>query len=487
MRAVCPNGVSKEIVGRRRGTINDLQSLGLRSASAAAVLLIKRRQRIFAVAFGQGRHLLKTGALEENFGLYASMNSIDPLRIRSIDRKRFDAISRLTREQAIREVSILNFGLELDQDVLRSVTGRPSDEAIGKRFTGRDSLSVAVPAELSDLPALMDRYFAKARETTYRQTFPGVGNIEEVRESVRREGLDLKLIERIRSRNFDRMWLAVPDLLEWADMAGFTYSGARDAERHDDIAFEAYLAQLNDPDALSLAMLKRHKVTCHRESTDGVIDDWPIYRCIYAEMDWDDGTYILDNGKWYRVDRDLVSLVNREIRDIPQTSVQFPAYRHLEEESKYNARFAASNPTRYALMDQKSIRRGGGQSQIEFCDVFTKNGVMIHVKRYRGSHVMSHLFAQGIVPATALMWDEMFRKDLNRKLPATHKLRNPLNKPSPSNYEVAYAIASKAPGQLILPFFSRVILRNSYRQLVSYGFRVTCTKIDIEPQAGEGS
>src|SRR5262249_5011629 len=95
----------------------DTTKLPVKSSSAAAVLLMPRATRIFAVAFGRSRHLLEPDCYEENFGLHATLNSVDHNRIRQIDRKRFDAIARLTREQAFRGVPIVDFGLDLEQDM----------------------------------------------------------------------------------------------------------------------------------------------------------------------------------------------------------------------------------------------------------------------------------------------------------------------------------------------------------------------------------
>ena len=50
--------------------------------------------------------------------------------------------------------------------------------------------------------------------------------------------------------------------------------------------------------------------------------------------------------------------------------------------------------------------------------------------------------------------------------------------PLPSEYEVAYAIATKAPGSLVLPFFSRVTLKSTFQQLRNLGYQVTLTKIE---------
>jgi uncharacterized protein (TIGR04141 family) len=131
----------------------------------------------------------------------------------------------------------------------------------------------------------------------------------------------------------------------------------------------------------------------------------------------------------------------------------------------------------YALMDRKNILYGGGASKIEFCDLYTRRNEIVHVKRYGGSGTLSHLFAQGSVSATLFLSDQRFRKEINKLLPTSHRLRTVDGPPQANNYEIAYAIASKASGPLGLPFFSRVTLRHTYKQLQNMGYRVTLNKI----------
>lgn len=70
----------------------------LRNRSASALLFLQEKNRLFAVAFGMGRHDLKPGAWEEAFGLRVTVNSIDETKIRSIDTKT-SRRSRGTRER----------------------------------------------------------------------------------------------------------------------------------------------------------------------------------------------------------------------------------------------------------------------------------------------------------------------------------------------------------------------------------------------------
>ena len=130
-------------------------------------------------------------------------------------------------------------------------------------------------------------------------------------------------------------------------------------------------------------------------------------------------------------------------------------------------------------MDAKQVSYGGGHSSLEFCDVFVSSRTMIHVKKFRGSSVLSHLFAQGVAAATAFVSDAEFRKELNKKLPPAFRLANTTTRPQARHYELAYVIASHSTRPLQLPFFSRVTLRNARRQLEALGYSVTLTKVPI--------
>jgi len=474
--------VQRSIVGTPKWArifkdVIDPKAVGLKTASSAAVLLVKLGDRILAVAFGQGRHLLQPAALEEHFGLHATLNSIDRNRVRVIDRKRFDAIARQTREQASREVPIVNFGIDMEQDLIRSLTGPPTDESLGKRVSGRDSLAVSVPTTLERLWSLLERYQKLGLDDAYKQSFPEVGNILEVDRRDKQDELNALLVERIQAGPTDRVWLAIPDILDWTDVE-FSYSRAAGATGYGDVHLSTYLDHAGGPAAVSLSSLKRHQVYCTSASTESLVRSWPVFKCIYAEIDAPDGTFLLDDGRWFRVDQGLVATVNGAVAAIPTTGLALPSYRQGEREQDYNERLANSGPG-LALLDGENIAYGGGRSQIEFCDVYSVDRILVHVKRYGGSSVLSHLFAQGVLSATLFVGDADFRAALNQRLPKTHRLRNSAQRPSPSDYEVAFVIASKSPRELLLPFFSRVTLRNAHRQLTNLGFRTTCTKVGV--------
>ena len=121
-----------------------------------------------------------------------------------------------------------------------------------------------------------------------------------------------------------------------------------------------------------------------------------------------------------------------------------------------------------------------GRSSIEYCDL-VKNGVdLIHVKRGTESSKLSHLFAQGEVSAELFSSDKEFRQALNKKLPNELKIKNVKDRPNTGNHKIVYAIVSEKVGDLSLPFFSKVRLKNAHHHVSNLlGYKMAICKIDV--------
>jgi len=284
-----------------------------------------------------------------------------------------------------------------------------------------------------------------------------------------------------RDRDNPRAWLGVPDLIEWNDIEGFRYTGAASAPMFPDLHLRDYLDTILTS-APTIDILRRHRVHGIRASSGQPFDKWPVYRCLYAEVTFGGQTYLLSGGAWYIVNRDFLQMINSAVDMILETNFTPSDYTEGEREAAYNIRLAGAFPGA-ACLDGKTLQYGGGRSKVEFCDVLLPTRQLLHVKRYAGSSsVLSHLFAQGVVSATALVRDPAFRKQVNELLPKALRLQRPQTQPNASEFEVAYIVASRSAKPLTpstLPFFSRVTLRNAYLTLTGMGFKVTLTKAQI--------
>jgi uncharacterized protein (TIGR04141 family) len=439
-------------------------------------LLILTDDRIFGLPFGQGRYLLELDKVEERFGLKVCLNSIDEKAIRSIDKRSFDALLTQSRVQTSKAAPISDYGLDIEQDLLRAVTGTPVDPSLGQRMSGLDSLSVSVRAELSELKTLLPKYVRAFRSTKYRAKYRWVDQIAEIRSDADVVRLNTKLVAAFENPARHRLWMAPPDVVDWTRVQGFRHSHRRGAPIHYDAHLEEWIADAVDDTDISLELLTRKRVYAS-DSNGQDIADWSVFKCLYCEIEEGNATYLLTAGKWYLIKKDLVEQVNASFKAIARRAEPLPAYAH-ESETAYNLDVARKAPLEFSCHDRRLIIVPGSGSPIEICDLYSRQGELIHVKRYGASSILSHHFAQAVISAEALSLDGSARDAFAGQMKAplqfdAHAFR-------PAEHTVVLGVISDQDGELSLPFFSRLNLRHAERRLRSMGFLVVLAKIEVE-------
>lgn len=456
----------------------DISQIG-KTSSLAAIFLIKSNGRIFAISFGHGRYLLKGDICVDRFGLKVALNCIGQEKIRGIDKHTFDAISRQSKEQASKEAEARDFGLDIEQDLLRAVTGVPKNQALGKRMYGMDALSVSTNIKLDGLSPYLDRIYAKYIDDSYKTDFPWVDHLSEIKSKSKIEELNELLADKIYNNEIDRIWLAVPEIIPWDTVRGFCYQLSKNYPEYHDIHLPDFMNALRNEDKknFNIETLKKKYVQCiHAEGH--LIYKWQIYKCLYGEIEFEENIYMLSGGKWYLISRGFVQQVDQAFSSILDYEIVLPEFCD-ESEGKYNQRIVNELSDKFALMDAKNISYGGGFSKIEFCDLYSCDKDIIHVKRYGSSSVLSHLFAQGRISGELFQMETGYRNEVNELLPYDFKLENPAKRPDNNEYRVVFAVISDSPGELSIPFFSRLNLKNAVRVLTGLGFRVSKAKIDV--------
>jgi uncharacterized protein (TIGR04141 family) len=303
----------------------------LRSSNASAVLFLPREERLFALTFGYGKSLLIPGSWDEDFGLKVTLNTVDSNRIKTVDRATLDAIGQHSRIQASREAKIGEFGLDLEQDFLRAVTGVPVDETLGKQLTGKDALNVKLPITVEKLPALLDRYIAEAESIAYKEIFPWMDQIHLVISPAKIAELDEAMIERIRAEDFAHgLWLSIPEIIDW-EVDSFKYRNADSAQVYPDVHLRDFLNDVGGAQNVSVELVKKRRhVFAVSQLTGAVFEWWTVYRCLYCEIDQRNETYLLNNGKWYRLGQDFRERINEQFGKVPRCDLEFPSlYRQV--------------------------------------------------------------------------------------------------------------------------------------------------------------
>jgi len=382
--------------------------------SAGAVLFCAAAGRHFAITFGTGRTLLDPLKIEQRFGLLATLNSVDPRKVRSIDKASLDRQGMQSRIQASRDSSTKDFGIDVEQDLVRAVAGTPTDALPGETIAGFDSLHVNTRIEFSDLRGKLEDYLKQSQAKAYQKEFGWIDHVREVRDEKLADKLTRQLIKDIKSSHSVQCWMAPSQIIDWNEVSYFQFGTAQGAPRFTNLTLERFIEHVGGLKKLTPETLERGHVRALR-ADDFVAHDWPAQRCLQAELQFGTKSYLLSSGKWYQIDDDFVASIDRIVGSIPICDLGFPAYNDATE-GKYNERVADSSQNRFALVDAEMVRHGGGRSSIEFCDLYSIERDMIHVKRYSGSGTLSHLFSQASVSGQLFKSDAAFRGKVNTKL-----------------------------------------------------------------------
>lgn len=453
--------------------------------STAALYITEAKGRLFALAFGHGRHILKPGAIEERFGLLVVINTLKSDDLRSIDKRTFDTVDQNVRAQVSQRSPATEFGIDIEKDLIRGITGQPSDSSLGTRMTGSDSLVVSVDTTIQHLGELLERYLDAFQSNTYLDGFSWIDQIHQIGDKTPlKQELDQKLLEKMAEAqtndgHANGLWLAIPDVVDYAGIHRFRFSGS--SSSHNDLHLPGFIRALDSGETITVDTLKKKYAFAVDDDGHEVGDKWPVYKCIHFEADVGDETYLLAAGKWFCIRKEFTDEVNHFYDNVPVHDLDWIEYQH-QSEGDYNKAVAAASNGTYALMDAVHIPVGGLRDKIEFCDLYSASGELVHVKRYGASSLLGHLFNQGLVSGEHLRSDGNFLTEVNKHLPKTHQLA--IEDSTPRNvdeFTIIFAIISELQGnELHIPFFAKVAFKHVCTRLRSLGFvRIAKAKITV--------
>lgn len=456
------------------------------SASIAAVLIVFHEERYFALTFGSGRFLLDPRACVRDFGLKVTLNRVDPAKLRSMDSRVYDDLVVSTRKQLSRSGAVADFELDVGRALIRGVTGDANEGEIFKRLTGSTALRMATELPFSQLDEILEEVLAAYEDTAYQANFGWIDNIQEVDEATADE-LDALLEAALPLPNAGGAYLAPAEVVDWTEIDGFNYTGGNNSIEYEELSITNYIAiQAGRGQTPDTTALKKHRVRVRRDGQAQWRDEWPVYDCIVFETDLNGRKHVLFDGLWFAVEQQYATRVQAYVASISVDPGGLPDAVLGEDEATYNASVESGAPASYALMDRVLFTPTGGGSQIEFCDLLSAGRQLIHVKKRSGSATLSHLFSQGSVAADLFLQDPGLRTAVRQSLSTAGKtgyaVLIPTDRPTPSDFEVVYAVLAKT-GQgawpPALPFFSAVNLMHHASRVQNFGFRVSIRHVRL--------
>ena len=450
------------------------------AASSQAILIrsviIRQKSITFAICFGTGYHLLKKDAFEPRFGLLAVLNIVGENSLRKIDKHDISGTPKFTAEQLAKKGSQMDFGLDFELDILLGVTGtldkdlkkeRPLYKLFGTTLSGKANFNINAKFDIDSVDRLLKASYVASQVKKYeKKGFGWIDKIELIKKkTAKHTALINKLDECLTTPGQNtKIWLAVPELVEWENIQGF-YFGNNQQKLFGDISRTALQSVVTD--ALSTTKLQSTKVSALHADGSRNAYEWTAYDCLYAELELDGESYILINSEWYKLKGDFVTDTNAKYQNIVKNHASPITFKNYEgtdgNENGYNTNMTAQIANAVCL-DAKNILHGGGQSKIEFCDIFDRdNKNIIHIKKYSGSSVLSHLFAQGFVSAQLLLNDKEFRKKVEKKIKeisnSDHMFGDDIR-----GFNIVFGIVAK-PNTTDIPLFSKVNLNNIFTRI----------------------
>ena len=453
--------------------------------SVSAVLVLPASNRLFAITFGLGgRHMLDRRLYEYDFGLKVALNGLDPDGLRGAQARTFNDYALHTSRQLSRLSDIDALELDVRRDLVIGLEGIVADTAVGSRLAGRDAVRLTAELDVTSLSSKCSELLALSEDTRYEENFPWVGAIEEIRDPDEVEQVQKRAFEALGQRAFAKFDLYPPELLSEEVVEFRHWPGSQSR-----VIVEPSWDLLNEPIGVPMsADNARDAIERFRligiDGDGGEVGRWTYFECLHYETTHEGATFILDGGRWYRIQQSLSDEVNVYVEKLRSSKLKLPKARRSQTEGDYN-RMAAERED-LTLVDRKLVYLEG-RSSVEPCDLFSADRTLVHIKpRKGGSAPLSHLFAQAVVSAECLSGEPSFRTKfyalLQREAPnRAHLLEEPIRT---HDFSIVLGLITDTAGSgrpaTELPFFSKLTLKLAVQRLRGMHFNVYVDEIARE-------
>lgn len=473
----------------------DPEMLPKTKTSPSGVLLIKNNDAVFALTFGHGRFMINTSATLPDFGLKVCLNSLASDKIKTVDTRALEQLTMHTKKQAVIPLDFNAFEVETDRDMMRSVEGYFIDDDGKERYLkGSSSLSIRTDVNLNQISKLCSKFIKIYYKDTYKEEFGWIDNVKLISDQTQKDSLDKKILELIESNKLKEIFLGAPEIVDDIKISDFRFSHFSRSENFKLFpTINAYIANYKkvfaydntkkDYAKFSIEQLKLHKVKALEAVDDKKkeVCSWAVYDCLCAEIKEKSSVFKLIEGNWYEIDTDYLNGVEAAISKITNSKLALPNMNLGENEEDYNIR--AATEIKAVCMDQDFVYIKG-RSKFEFCDIFTKDKHIVHVKKHTGAPAISHLLYQAYVSGIIFSSEPKIRQAISKKKKISDQHCSTKVNPSvysSSDYEIVIGIATRKKEGLdkILTFFSKISLAHKYRVLKARGYNVSVKVILI--------
>lgn len=436
----------------------------------SALISIKVNARIFVLSFGYGYHALDQTKLVSDFGLKTCLNALNDEEIKSIDTRTIDLLARQERIRLASSSELEDFGIDVNQDWLRGIEGRPGDiegepiiEGV-KTVAGRNSLRLNTEWSLDEIYNHLDEVLQAYNSDRYQDNFDFIDNFEKLDpDSDLTDTLETKLKEIIKEGETQKLGLAHPYIPPWGKISKYKILQGRKFNREfvelitDEVFKFVNENKEHDEFEFDLSKIKIHPLNSSGDKLKSSFSK-PLKDYLLAEVDHQNKKYILSDSAWFSVNDDYLQTIENKLSQVQDVtdSLNLIDMKDGEAEEDYNER-TINQHSDWINLDGDLYYYDGPHEKVEVCDLLTPNQEFICVKKMNSSASLSHLFSQGSVSARLLSASSDYLKDINQKI-SNHGGNFCINRNSVGESMIVYALATEKENEIHkeLFFFSKL-------------------------------
>ena len=480
-------------------------NIDLKSQSCGAIWFVDvmrpvKPKRTLVITFGTGQLALEPETIERSFGLKVVLNTVVRSRLRTLDVASLDATVIHRRTQASRDIDINEFGMDHYRELLRLAAGTPSDLGLARTLSGRDALTLNRQYTVSEIEPLCAKLLALSEGVEYQTDYKFIDNVKPVRDKslvATLDGLLFAELGGLVSGQASDLHLSIPEILDPSHSLDVTYVGARlksgRKQSYAGVDIADYVEQLKLGRFSKLTLdnwRSTHTIKFAETGSTDPAKHHKVRDCIVWERSISQVNYVIFGGEWFAITDKFYAEIEEDFqRLIPRKLIV--AATTANNEQKLIAELE-KRPDLLLMDSTKTNPAGAPKANIEFCDFFSVDRQLIHLKDGHASTSISHLWNQGVVASESFLRDEAFRraalKNVRKRQKKTNKsgfdvlIPTPTKRPSTSDFTVVYGIMRvpyKKTKKLDLPFFSKVSLRAAAQRLEDLGFKVEVQLIEM--------
>lgn len=263
---------------------SNLENIDLFNQSSKGIYFTKieidSKEKTFAIPFGYGHTMIEKMHCVDNFGLKLLLNIVDRESIRKIGKRTLSSDPKNTIEQLSKIGAISDFGIDIEHDLIEEITGKPKyQDKFGENLvTGKTAFTISAKVNIKNIDSFLKTCFEYYKKDDYKEDFAFIDQVQEIKDT---ELLDTKLVEKFKDNSVEnvQMWMAIPEIIEWEDVAGFSFKGKKE-NLVNDISLEGFKKSLSEKQIkdLDLEFLKRKKITAFKNSTDDEYTSWNAFQ-----------------------------------------------------------------------------------------------------------------------------------------------------------------------------------------------------------------